>query len=104
MICSHLVRGLTRPRTAPSSLAAEVKNGVSSNTASLHVSLRQQQLRGKATKLEIEVQPVTGSWPRPTPVFMRTCHECGQVTFWAVSLHPHEAVELVNPSDLLDGS
>jgi len=57
-----------------------------------------------ATKLEIEVQSVTGSWPRRVSVFMRTCHQCGQVTFWAVSSRPHNTVEPVNPSDLLDGS
>lgn len=57
-----------------------------------------------AIKLELEVQLVTGSWPRPVSVFMRTCRECGQVTFWTVSSGPHNTVEPVNASDLLDAS
>jgi hypothetical protein len=53
-------------------------------------------------KLEIEVQSVTGSWPRPLGLFMRTCRDCGQVTFWTESSRTHKAAEPIAPKDLLD--
>ncbi len=57
-----------------------------------------------AVKLEMEVESVTGSWPRPVGLFMRTCDHCGQVTFWTESSRTHKAAEPINPKDLLDRS
>jgi len=55
-------------------------------------------------KLEMEVESVTGAWPRPVCVFMRTCEHCGQVTFWTESSRAHKPAEPKSSKDLLDRS
>jgi hypothetical protein len=59
-------------------------------------------LEETAIKLEMEVQSITGSWPRPVDLFMRTCRQCGQVTFWSESSRTHKTAEPLDANNLLD--